>query len=153
MAGPDSVCYLLQYMGPIARPHPHAAPGKSRLRCRCSHGSILDHQQLPPPPQIFPELFSSRLLLPRSLGKTGHFGSRARELKADKNCRENGSNVSTKRPRPPHRQSKKKFGRLPCLVMSTPVCKPAMQPFHHHPLKIVTNRFSYDQPAQSSQSL
>lgn len=64
--GPDSIYYLLEYKRLIACPHPHAATGKSRLWCTCSHGSILDHRQLPPKSS---EVFSSRLLLPRSLRK------------------------------------------------------------------------------------
>lgn len=40
--------YLPEYKQLIACPHPHAAPVKSRLCCRCSHGSILYHQLLPP---------------------------------------------------------------------------------------------------------
>lgn len=43
-----TIYYLLEYKRLIARPHPHAVPVKSRLCCRCSHGSILDRQQLPP---------------------------------------------------------------------------------------------------------
>lgn len=58
------------------------------------------------PSQIFPELFSSRLLPPRSLRKIGHLGSLTTEkLKTGKK----GSNVSTKLSHTPHGQPRKIF--------------------------------------------
>lgn len=66
------------------------------------------------PSQIFPELFSSRLLLPRSLKKIGHSVSGHKKLTADKNSIENGLSVSIKLPHLSYGQPKKPmiFGRL-----------------------------------------
>lgn len=145
MGGPDSIYYLPEYKRLIACPHPHAAPGKSRLCCTCSHGSILDHRKLPP--KSFLRYSHHAISYVRASEKFKE--SSHKKLKASENSIENGFNVSTKLPRLPHWQPKTFYfleDYHECPIMSRPVCKPAMQPFHHHPLKILTN-FSYDHPA------
>lgn len=108
---------LLEYKQLIACPHPHAAPVKSKRCCRCSHGSILDHQLLPPKSSwailITPPLTSE----PK---KSGHLESLATHThthtQANKKGIENGYHVSMKLPDPPHGKPKKIFfARLPWI--------------------------------------
>ena len=130
----DSIYSLLEYKLLTSCPHPHAAPVKSRLCCRCSHGSILDRQQLPPKSSLSYSHHASFYL--RASEKSGIPSVATKKLlKADENSTENGFSVSIKLPHSPHGQPKKKKQQPyflednhERLVLSTPVCKPAVQP-------------------------
>lgn len=93
------------------------------------------------PSQIFPEIFSSRLPLPRSLRKIRHLESGRKKSKEDENSIENTVACFHETSSSSPRATKKKTFFLEdyhaCLIMSTPACVPAMQPFHRHPLEIV----------------
>ena len=102
----DSIYSLLKYKLLTSCPHPHAAPVKSRLCCRCSHGSILDRQQLPPKSSLSYSHHASFYL--RASEKSGIPSVATKKLlKADENSTENGFSVSIKLPHSPHGQPKK----------------------------------------------